>query len=292
MTKEIKDKLPVQQLLVPDYILKISRLLTKVSPFLASRFAARLFLTPFRYKLPEREREMYEESEIKKELVPSINREIVEYKYGESNKKVLLVHGWSGRGTQLSRIAEKLRENGYSTISFDAPGHGEASGKISMMPFFIEAIHYLDQKHGPFEALVGHSLGGMSSLKAIKEGLKTKKLVVIGTANSVTKITRDFADNMNMNQKVAKRMKKYLDTKFGQDMDDYSGAVSAREVDVPTLVIHDEEDVDVSVKDAYEIHDSLKNSKIYVTKGLGHRRILGNTEVINKITTFITAQSL
>ena len=292
MTKETKDKLPVQQLLVPNYILQISKLLTKVSPFLASRFAARLFLTPFRYKLPEREREMYEESEIKKETVPTINREIVVYKYGESDKKVLLVHGWSGRGTQLSRIARKLRKEGYSTISFDAPAHGEAPGKISMMPFFIEAVHHLDQKYGPFEALVGHSLGGMSSLKAIKEGLKTKRLIIIGTANSVTKITRDFASNMKMNQEVARRMKEYLDTKFGQDMDDYSGALSAKEVNIPTLVVHDKEDVDVSVKDAYEIHDSLKNSEIYVTKGLGHRRILGNTEVINKITTFITAQSL
>lgn len=292
MTKETKDKLPVQQLLVPDYILKLSKFLTKVSPFLASRFAARLFLSPFRYKLPEREREMFERSKIVREKVPSINREIVTYKYGTSDKKVLLVHGWSGRGTQLSKIAQDLKENGYSTISFDAPAHGEAPGKISMMPFFIKAIHYLDEKYGPFEAVIGHSLGGMSSLRAIKDGLKTRKLIIIGTANSVTKITRDFADNMNMSQEVAKRMKQYLDSKFGQDMDDYSGAVSARKVMVPTLIIHDEQDVDVSVKDAHEIHDSLKNSELFITRGLGHRRILGDPQVINKITTFITAQSL
>ncbi|TBW25769.1 alpha/beta fold hydrolase [Gramella sp. KN1008] len=292
MTKEIKDKLPVQQILVPDYILKISRILTKISPFLASRFAARLFLTPFRYKLPEREREMFEHSEITKEHVPSINREIVVYNYGENEKKVLLVHGWSGRGTQLSKIALDLRKNGYSTVSFDAPAHGEAPGKISMMPFFIKSIHYLEEKYGPFEAVIGHSLGGMSSLRAIKDGLQTQKLVIIGTANSVTKITKDFAENMNMNREVAKRMKEYLDSKFGQDMDDYSGAISARDVKVHTLIIHDEQDVDVSVKDAYEIHDSLENCQILVTNGLGHRRILGNPEVINKITTFITAQSL
>lgn len=289
MTKEIKDKLPVQQILVPDYILKISKFLTKISPFLASRFAARLFLTPFRYKLPEREREMFEDSEISKEHVPSINREIVVYRYGQSRKKVLLVHGWSGRGTQLSKIALDLKENGYSTISFDAPAHGEASGKISMMPFFIKSVHYLDEKYGPFEAVIGHSLGGMSSLRAIKNGLQTRKLIIIGTANSVTRITKNFAENMNMNHEVAKRMKEYLDSKFGQDMDDYSGAVSARDVKVPTLLIHDEQDVDVSVKDAYEIHESLPDSQIFITKGLGHRRILGNPEVINKITTFITA---
>ncbi|MCP9200739.1 alpha/beta hydrolase [Gramella sp. GC03-9] len=292
MTKESKDKLPVQQLLVPDYILKISSFLSSISPFLASRFAARLFLSPFKYRLPERDREMFEESTIQREMVSSINREIVTYQYGESPRRVLLVHGWSGRGTQLSKIAEDLKEKGFSTLSFDAPAHGEAPGKISMMPFFIHSIHYLNEKYGPFEAVIGHSLGGMSSLRAIKDGLNTKSLVIIGTANNVTEITRNFAENMKMNTEVAKRMKAYLDDKFGQDMDEYSGAVSARDVNVPTLVIHDELDVDVNVKDAYEIHEALPNSEIMITNDLGHRRILGNKEVINKISTFITAQSL
>lgn len=292
MTKETKDKLPVQQLLVPDYILKISKFLTKVSPFLASRFAARLFLSPFRYKLPEREKEMFDESEIKKIRVPSIRREIVVYEYGKSDKKILLVHGWSGRGTQLSKIAKQLRNQGFSTISFDAPAHGEAPGKISMMPFFIESIHHLDKIYGPFEAVIGHSLGGMSSLRAIKEGMQVKKLVIIGTANSVTKITRDFAENMKMNHKIARKMKAYLDTKFGQDMEDYSGAVSAKEVNIPTLIVHDKQDVDVNIKDAHELHEALPDSHLFITEGQGHRRILGNKEVINKITTFITAQSL
>ncbi len=289
MTKETKDKLPVQRLLVPNYILNISKFLTKVSPFLASRFAARLFLTPFRYSLPEREKEMDNNSIQKKIIVPSINREIVTYQYGEGNKNILLVHGWSGRGTQLSKIAERLKEHNYKIISFDAPAHGKASGKISMMPFFIESIPYLNKIYGPFDAIVGHSLGGMSSLRAIKEGLQTNKLVIIGTANSVTKITKDFAYNMKMNDEVASRMKKYLDSKFGEDMDDYSGAISAKDVKVPVLIVHDEKDVDVKIEDAHQIHKELEDSELFITNELGHRRILGDKEVINKITTFITA---
>ncbi len=289
MTKDSKDKLPVQRLLVPNYILKLSRFLTAVSPFLASRFAARLFLTPFKYELPFREKEMDENSRQTSIYVNTINREIVVYEYGDSPKKILLVHGWSGRGTQLAKIAKQLLKNGYSVISFDAPAHGKAPGKISMMPFFIKSIHFLEEKYGPFEAVIGHSLGGMSSLRAVKEGLKVKKLVIIGTANSVTRITRDFATNMRMNNGVADLMKKYLDSKFGQDMEEYSGALSAENLKLPTLVIHDEEDVDVPVQDAHEIGEALKNSELFITKGLGHRRILGNEKVINKITTFITA---
>ena len=113
MTKSPNDKIPVQRLLVPPYILRISRILTWISPTLASRFGARLFLTPFRYELPKREQEMDAQSRQWKVRVPDINREIVVYQYGDSPKKVLLVHGWSGRGTQMAVIAKHLLENGY-----------------------------------------------------------------------------------------------------------------------------------------------------------------------------------
>lgn len=235
---------------------------------------------------------MDENSIQKKVIVPSINREIVTYEYGTGEKTILMVHGWSGRGTQMSKIAEKLVEDGYRIISFDAPAHGKASGKLSMMPFFIEAIHHLSEVYNGFYGIISHSLGGMSSLKAVSEGLQIEKLVIIGTADSVTKITRDFADNMKMNHEVAEKMKNYLDNKFGQDMDDYSGAVSAEKVSIPTLVIHDLHDVDVEIESAYQIDKNLSNSELFITEGLGHRRILGNDAVINKISTFITAQSL
>lgn len=287
MTKKKKDQTPVQQLLLPWYIPATGKFLSRISPFLATRFAAKLFLTPFRYKLPQREKEMDTNSVQKKLQVPAINKEIVVYEYGDSPKKVLLVHGWSGRGTQLAKIAKALLEKGYSCISFDAPAHGKAPGKMSMMPYFIESIHFLNKQYGPIEAMIGHSLGGMSSLRAIKDGLKVKKLVIIGTANSITHITREFTRNLKMSPKIAERMKSHFDRKFGEDMDNYSGAVSAKAVRVPTLVVHDKKDVDVEVSSAYEIDEVLENSSLFITEGLGHRRILGDSEVINKITTFI-----
>ena len=88
------EKTPVQVLLTPAYILVIGKILTTISPFLASRFAARLFLSPFRYKLPNREKEMDEKSIQETINIPSISRKIVVYKYGTGSKRVLLVHGF------------------------------------------------------------------------------------------------------------------------------------------------------------------------------------------------------
>lgn len=107
--------------------------------------------------------------------VPAIEKSVVTYLYGKSDQKVLLVHGWSGRGTQLFKIADELLENGYSTVSFDAPAHGKSKGDTTIMSEFIASILEIEKQFGPFEIAIGHSLGGMSVLNAIKDGLKVKK---------------------------------------------------------------------------------------------------------------------
>jgi hypothetical protein len=45
---------------------------------------------------------------------------------------------------------------------------------------FIASIKEINKLHGPFEAAIGHSLGGMSILDAIKQGLNVKNATVIG----------------------------------------------------------------------------------------------------------------
>ncbi|WP_271781954.1 alpha/beta fold hydrolase [Aquimarina algiphila] len=287
MNKEDKDLIPVQTLLIPKSILYTGKILNWISPLLASRFAARIFLTPFGYKIPEREKKMYATSKKEQIFIRKINREVMVYTYGDSKKKILLVHGWSGSGTQLSKIADALITKGYSTISFDAPAHGDSPGKRTMLPHFIETIYQLEEMYGPFEAAIGHSLGGMSLLRATKYGLQIKKLVIIGTANSITAITKNFAKNLQLNSKVARLLKAYFDKRYGEDLDNYSGAVSALGVKIPTLVIHDKNDVDVHYSAAYEINDNLTNGKLLITEQLGHRKILGTLEVISKIENFI-----
>jgi len=287
MNKLDKDVIPVQALLIPKPILYTGKIINWISPFLASRFAARLFLTPFKYKRPDREQHMAQTSVKEKVKIEKINREIIVYRYGNAAKKVLLVHGWSGSGTQLSKIADQLLKNGYSTISFDAPAHGEAPGKRSNMPHFIEAIYQLAKSHGPFESAIGHSLGAMSLLRATKCGLDIKKLAIIGTADSITKITQEFAKNLQLSKKTAQLMKQYFDDRYGENLDNFSGGISAEEVKIPTLVIHDKNDVDVHFREAHKIMEKLEKGTLVVTEKLGHRKILGDPKVINQIIDFI-----
>ena len=79
---------------IPKPILYTAKFFQAVSSSLTTKFAAKLFTTPIRHKLPKRELHMERESVQKSIIVPAINKEIVVYEYGKSDKKVLLVHGW------------------------------------------------------------------------------------------------------------------------------------------------------------------------------------------------------
>ena len=285
MTK--KASIHTQSLKIPKVILLTSKLISFISPKLITLFAAKLFTTPIKHKIPKRELEMDRKSIQKLTYIPAIKKEIVLYQYGESKKKILLVHGWSGRGTQLFKIAEELQKAGYSTISFDAPAHGKSPGKMTIMTDFIATILEIDKELGPFEAAIGHSLGGMSVLNAIKEGLKVNHAVVIGSGDIVQDILDDFVAKLELKPNLSTLLRLHFEKKYGEKMNNYSAYLAAAKTEIPVLVIHDHNDPEVPVKAGINIYEHLKNGELMLTEGLGHRKILGNTAIIEKILQFI-----
>ena len=163
---EMTKKSPIsnQSLQIPKPILFTAKLLEAISPKLVTLFAAKLFTTPIKHKIPKRELHMEQNSQQSKLLVPSLKKEIMVYEYGRGEKKVLLVHGWSGRGTQLVKIADELVKLGYQIVSFDAPAHGKSEGKTTIMTEFITSILEIEKQLGPFEFAIGHSLGAKEAL--------------------------------------------------------------------------------------------------------------------------------
>ena len=278
---------PTQSLKIPQVIILSSKLLAFISPKLVTRFAAKLFTTPVKHKVPKRELEMDQKSTKNTFFIPAIRKNITTYKYGKSEQKVLLVHGWSGRGTQLFKIADELLQNGYSTISFDAPAHGKSEGKTTIMSEFIVSILEIDKQYGPFEIAIGHSLGGMSVLNAIKDGLKVKKAIIIGSGDIVHDILEEFVSKLGLKTEISNKLRDHFENQYELKMDDFSAYRAAQKIEIPVLVIHDKDDPEVPVKAGIHIHKNLQNGNLFLTEGLGHRKILGNQNVIKKIIDFI-----
>ena len=186
------------------------------------------------------------------------------------------------------KIADGLLSKGFSTISFDAPAHGKSGSKTTLMPEFIASILEIEKQFGPIEFAIGHSLGGMSILNAIKQGLKVKKTVIIGSGDLIQDILNDFVLKMELKPEIASMIKAHFEMKNKIAMESYSASFAAQSVEIPVLVIHDDNDDEIAVNAAHNIHRNLKNGQIFITEKLGHRKILGDKKVIEKILSFIS----
>jgi pimeloyl-ACP methyl ester carboxylesterase len=286
MTK--KTKKPHQSMKIPEIILVVGQILSFISTKLTVQFAARLFTSPIKHPIPKRELEMDRLTRQEVLLIPSIQKRINVYHSGASLKKILLVHGWSGRGTQLVKFAEAFEKLGFQIVSFDAPAHGKSPGNTTLMPDFIASILEIEKQFGPFEAAIGHSLGGMSLLNAVKEGFKIKRLTIIGSGDIVKDIIDDFVKKLQLNSKIGDLLRIHFEKKSNRTMDSYSSFHAASEISIPVLVIHDENDEEVPISCAHHIHQHLKNGEVMITQNLGHRKILGDAAVIQKTIQFIT----
>lgn len=274
---------------VPRYIKNTSKVLQTLNKNMAAAFALKLFETPIKYKMPKREQKMYEVSHKSKLTLPESGKEIVIYENKFGPKKVLLVHGWNGRGTQLVSIAKAFKELSYTIISFDAPGHGKSTKTAANMKHFIEAVFELDKKYNGFDVMIGHSLGGMSVINSLGRGLQTDKAVIIGSGNTTKAITEDFLGTIGMKQKLTSTLINLFERKYNDKMTNYDVADQALKVNVPVLIIHDKNDKDVPFTAAEAISKNLQNNELLITTGLGHRKILGDEKVIEKIVQFVTS---
>lgn len=277
-----------QELEAPKSIRILAKTLQSISPSLAATFAARLFRTPIKHKAPKREEKMLRSSRKEDIIIPGIDRTIRVYHYGNTPKKVLLVHGWSGRGTQLCKIAEALIQQGYSTVSFDAPAHGHSPGNITDMTQFIQCATHLDSLYGPFEFAAGHSLGGMTLLNAVKNGMQLKALAIIGSGDLVSDIAEDFVLKIGLKPEIRDIMKARFDKRSGFDIETLSASHAALFVKIPVLVVHDTHDMDVPLSSAKHIASKLADHELLITEHLGHRKILGNETVIRHVISFFS----
>ena len=207
--------------------------------------------------------------------------------YGYSKTRVLLVHGWAGRGTQLYHLADKILENKMMVVSFDGPAHGLSEGKRTNMIEFIDAVRLIEKKYGPFHAAVGHSFGGMSLINAVAGGLKVNKLVTVGADNSIPEIFAYFVKKMELKPDIARRLQVLFEKKHNMRLDHFTSEHQAARIKIPVLIIHDSEDRFVRVSSAVSIRQKLQNGELLITHGLGHHKIFKSPVVVQRIIEFL-----
>jgi hypothetical protein len=103
----------------------------------------------------------------------------------------------------------------------------------------------------------------------------------------VEDVIRNFIKNIHLSNKVANKMIQYIEKRTQLDIKQIASAEFIKNTALPGLVIHDQHDNEVPVSCADEIYNSFDNGTLYISKNLGHRRILRDSRIIEKIVNFI-----
>jgi len=209
------------------------------------------------------------------------------YAWG-SGPVVLFVHGWSGRGSQVAAFAEPLIAAGYQVMAIDAPGHGDTPGDRTNILECAAVLLAFNRRYGPVHAAVTHSFGGMVLAYAMNRGLSVERVVCISAPAHVEYLLDSFAKTLAIPDAVIVDMRRRMDARFTDEFwEDISTVVNVRELEVPALIIHDENDHSVPWEQGKIIANAWPGARFMKTSGLGHGRILRNQAVVDAAVDFI-----
>lgn len=270
---------------VPGYITRPLNMTETLSRSLATKIALKLFFKPIAFPVPKRENDVLARAIAHNYSFDNKPFRVLEWGSGE--KTVLIMHGWSGRATQFFRLIDALLKNGYRVLGIEAPGHGKNLGPPTHLFDFIRAIDISLQKHGPAHFAVGHSLGGVAVFLAHKQFGHFQKIVVAGSPATSWAAIRDFCKKVGLSPYVAYRIKNYLENRYDTTIWKMSLEVQARKADIPGLVLHDRDDLDVDYNEGKRIAQNWPGAKLITTNGLGHRYILHDEQTIDQIAAFL-----
>lgn len=265
--------------LIRGYFTVVSR----VMPRLARRQAERLFAAPPRY----RSRNPGVPFDAREERVRSGPHSLAVWQAGPRDApRVLLVHGWGGRGEQLSSFVAPLVAAGYGVVWFDHPGHGESGRGASSLPDFARAVASLAATHGPFTAAIGHSLGAAALGIALRGGLHLDRVVFLGAPASITEHAHRFARMLGITPRIREAMRLRLERRFGMRFSDIDSIEDLSRLRLPALFIHDKDDREVPFDNAARLASRMPGARLVTTWGLGHRRILREACVVSAAVRF------
>ncbi|RKE20428.1 alpha/beta fold hydrolase [Streptomyces sp. TLI_171] len=257
------------------------------------RVAFELFRHPMRRsRVRSAERELHDLA-VTEEMTVNGKRVRV-YRWGDGRRPVLLVHGWQSRASRFAPYVRGLLDLGMSPIGFDAPGHGDSTGRATTILEYREVIGRLAERHGPFEAAVAHSFGVCCTFLAMAEGVPVGRLVAVAGVAEFDFLVQGFAAMLGLNDRLkhdlVRRIERVLLPGAGEIWHRFDATRRPERITAPILVVHDEDDDVVPIRQAHLLHAAYGEPqlRLITTQGLGHRRVLSERTVVDNALAFLT----
>lgn len=259
-------------------------------PSLVAPFFRRMMLVPRRHVrpppvlvMPEAEERLY------------LGDGLVAWRWGDNHPtvpRVLLVHGFEGNRGQFGALLEAMLERGLCVVALDVPAHGQSAGEELTAVKFVAAIERALDQLGPFQAVVGHSMGGAMSLFSVAQRGGAERLALVSAPSSLGRELRRFAKAVGLSKRGTAAFIASVERHVGRPAADFDVRRIAGQVNLPLLMVHDQTDRQVPVAEAARSAHALPGAELIVTRGLGHNRLLADPTVVRTIVAFVAPQEM
>jgi pimeloyl-ACP methyl ester carboxylesterase len=254
-----------------------------LSPRLAGRYAFPLFVrTGPRAPVRPAEQPVHDLAVV--DRLPVDGRRLAVYRWGDSGRRVLLLHGFEGRASNLAAFVAGLHSLGMTAVAFDNFGHGDSEGHRATIVDVAGAVRAVTDEYGPFHAIVAHSFGGLCAYHAVRSGVEVQRMVTIGAVCDFSNLPEWFSARLGLRRGITNDLRRRSEEFFRPETDiwnRFSATYRADQWKIPLLVIHDENDKEVAVAQGRKIAAGYERAEYLETKGLGHRRILTDPAVVS-----------
>lgn len=209
-----------------------------------------------------------------------------------SGPRVVLVHGWNGRGAQLLGFAGPLLEAGFSVTLFDLPGHGDSGGHACSVVHAARALRTLVSGLGEVHALIGHSMGSAAALLAFAHGLHVRRSVHLAGPSSLTPMVRGLARAHDLGPADSSAFAGWVEGFIGTRLANVDLERLRPGLRHPGLILHDPEDRTVPFAASQALHAAWPGACLEPVPGLGHRQLLSDAALIARCVDFVAEESL
>lgn len=169
-----------------------------------------------------------------------------------------------------------LAQQGYAVLRFDFSGLGDSEGDFSECNFSTTvedlqaAIKFLSEHYEKPEILVGHSLGGTSSLVAAIDAKEIKKVITIASPSQPAHVLHHFEQALTLlEQGVPSSIEiagKFYDInpQFVDDVRQWDLQRQLKKLNKPVLIFNVENDALVDEDDAREIEQWVNGNTLLI----------------------------
>jgi hypothetical protein len=214
---------------------------------------------------------------------------------GKERGRILVLHGWRSRTDFMARMIMSLVEDGWRVVGLDLPGHGQSHGRRLTVRLGVEAVTQASEWLGPFDTVIGHSFGGIVAVNSAIGGITGfkpipfAKLAVISSPNSFPELFAGLSDAYGFGEPARAAMGRVVEEIAGNPVPFYVLADQLKRFEGHVLSVHAPDDKEVAYRDGRAISGAGQHVTHLAFDGLGHRRIVADTQVFDALKSFVSA---